>query len=59
MKRRAAIQTTLGDLVAALTEEVTPFTSNEREKNFIVAHILADLLKRRAATADNHKIIAL
>ena len=57
MKRRAAIQTTLGDLVAALTEEVTPFTSNEREKNFIVAHILADLLNNKAVAADKRKIL--
>ena len=59
MKRRAAIQTTLGDLVAALTEEVAPFISNEREKNVVVAHILSDLLKNKAVTADKRKIIAL
>jgi len=59
MKRRAAIQTTLGDLVAAVTEEVTPFITNEREKNVLVAHVLSDLLKNRVVAADNRTIIAL
>ena len=59
MKRKAAIQTTLGDLVAALTDEVAPFISNEREKNVVVAHILSDLLKNKAVAADRRKIVAL
>lgn len=59
MKRRAAIQTTLGDLVAALTDEVAPFISNEREKNAIVTHILSNVLKNTLVAADNRKIIAL
>ena len=59
MKKRNAIQTTLGDLVVALTDQVAPFVSNERERNVVVAHILSNLLKDRAVAADNRKIIAL
>jgi hypothetical protein len=59
MKKRAAIETTLGDLVAALTEEVTPFINNEREKNAVVAHMLTDLLKYKAVVRDKRRIIAL
>lgn len=58
MKKRAAVQTTLGDLVAALTDEVTPFISNERERSVMVARILSDLLKNKAV-AVKRKIASL
>jgi len=57
MKRKAAIQTTLGDLVAALSDEVAPFIKNEREKNVVVAHILSDLLNNKALATDKRKIL--
>ena len=38
------IETTLGDLVAALAEETTPFAGNEKEASELIAYILADLL---------------
>ena len=57
MKRKAAIQTTLGDLVAALSDEVAPFVKNEREKNVVVAHILSDLLNNKVLATDKRKIL--
>jgi hypothetical protein len=49
--RRAAsdgtIETTVGDLIAALVEEVKPYVRNERETNALVSYILMDLCQAR------------
>lgn len=44
MARGETIETTLGDLIAALAETATPFAENEKEANELIAYILADLL---------------
>jgi hypothetical protein len=59
MKRKKPIQTTFGDLIQVLTEEVAPFTKTERETNVIVAHILSDLLTTRRVEANPYRIVAL
>jgi hypothetical protein len=59
MKRKTPIQTTFGDLIQVLTEEVAPFAKSERETNVIVAHILSDLLTTRRVAANPYKIMAL
>jgi thiamine phosphate synthase YjbQ (UPF0047 family) len=46
MEEEKRLETTLGDLIEALTEEATPFAQDEEEANQMVAHILADLLHR-------------
>ena len=44
MARRENLDTTLGDLIVALTEETTRFVHDEREMYNVVAYILSDLL---------------
>lgn len=44
MARGETIETTLGDLIVALTEETAPFVRDEAKANKVVAYILADLL---------------
>lgn len=42
-EREGTIETTLGDLILALTEETAPFVRNEKEIYRLVAFILRDL----------------
>lgn len=44
IQRRRIIKTTLGDLVAALTEEAFLVAEDENEANALVADMLSDLL---------------
>ncbi len=44
--KRARVQTTLGELIAALCEETRPFVKNEREAIIVAACIFNDLLRR-------------
>jgi ABC-type Fe2+-enterobactin transport system substrate-binding protein len=44
IQRRRIIKTTLGDLVAALTEEAFLVAADENEANALVADMLSDLL---------------
>lgn len=46
MTRRGTVQTTLGELVVALTEETARFVPNEREANILVAYMLTDLFSK-------------
>ncbi|MGH7829967.1 MAG: hypothetical protein ACREP8_07290 [Candidatus Binatia bacterium] len=43
MARDGTVETTLGDLVAALTEETVRFVRDENEANILVAYMLTDL----------------
>lgn len=45
--REKMIQTTVGDLVAALVEEVEPYTKNKNEVNILVSYMLNDLCRTR------------
>jgi ABC-type Fe2+-enterobactin transport system substrate-binding protein len=44
LPRKRVIHTTLGDLIAALTEEAFVVAEDENEVNALVADILSDLL---------------
>src|SRR5687767_1957490 len=43
MRAQANTDSTLGDLVAAVTEEVKPLSGNKRRVNLLVSYILQDL----------------
>ncbi len=47
MRRRKIIKTTLGDLIAAVTDEVTAFTRNSTASYIVVSYIASDILGRR------------
>lgn len=51
MERQETIETTLGDLIVALTEEAMPFVHDERETNRVVAFALTYLLYNSSATS--------
>jgi hypothetical protein len=51
MGKAITIDTTLGDLIVALTEEATPLVCNEQESYRMVALILTHLLANRTATS--------
>ncbi len=44
------IETTLGDLIAVLTEETARFIQNDKEAYKVVAFILTDLLRSSGPT---------
>ena len=44
MKRTDILETTLGDLIVALTEEASRHASDARETYTLVAYILSDLV---------------
>ncbi len=47
MSTRRKIDTTLGDLIAAVTDEVSPLTSTRAKTNILVSYILNDLFVTR------------
>ena len=44
MERREILQTTLGDLIVAITEEASRHAHDRRETYRLVAYVLSDLL---------------
>lgn len=56
MARREVLETTVGDLIAALTDETTPFVCDEREADRVVAYILADLLYNSGKVVTNRPV---
>ena len=46
-RRRKIVNTTLGDLVVAVTDEVRPYIRDPSSMYSVVSHILTDLLARR------------
>ena len=44
MEPDKTLETTLGDLIAALTEETAPFVRDEKEACEVVAHMLEHFL---------------
>lgn len=56
MARGETIETTLGDLIVALTEETNPFVCDEKEANRVVAYILADLLFNSGEIVTNRPV---
>lgn len=56
MERRKIIETTLGDLIAAVTDEVTALTHNSTESYIVVSYIVSDILGRhRVRERENFK----
>ena len=49
MEIAETLETTLGDLVAALTEETTPYVRDEKEAYRVVAFMLMHLLHNSGA----------
>jgi hypothetical protein len=47
MRGRKQINTTLGELIAAVTEEVLPVAGNRANANALVCYILSDLFTAR------------
>ncbi|MGH7798075.1 MAG: hypothetical protein ACREQ2_24700 [Candidatus Binatia bacterium] len=47
MRGRKQIKTTLGELIAAVTEEVLPIAGNRAHANALVSYILNDLFTAR------------
>jgi hypothetical protein len=56
MERQEKLETTLGDLVVALTEEAAPFVRDEREAYQVVAFMLTHLLSKPSVlfTSERH-----
>jgi len=46
MRKHKPIETTLGDLIVALTEELSPFAQNHHRRNVLVLYVLRDLFAR-------------
>ncbi len=51
MEREGTVETTLGDLIAALTEEAIPFVHNEKKAYNVVAFMLMQLLYNAGANS--------
>jgi hypothetical protein len=51
MKREETFETTIGDLVAALTEETAPYVRDEQEACKVVAVMVTHLLNSSGAAS--------
>ncbi len=51
MEKKEIVETTLGDLIVALTEETTPFVRDEKEAYNVVAFMLMQLLYNEGANS--------
>lgn len=47
MRTRNEIKTTLGDLIAAVTDEVAPLTNSAIKTNMLVSYILNEMIATR------------
>ena len=54
--RRKVIRTTLGDLIAAVTDEVKPFARDRSGLYMTVSHILNDILARPRLRANKRSL---
>ena len=54
MRARRKINTTLGDLIVAVTDEVSPFTSSAAKTNILVSYILNDLFETQRIWLREH-----
>ncbi|MGH7770625.1 MAG: hypothetical protein ACREQA_00125 [Candidatus Binatia bacterium] len=53
MSTEETLETTLGDLIAALSEETVRFVHDEKAANILVAYILSDLLHNSGPTSNS------
>jgi hypothetical protein len=51
MGRREIIRTTLGDLIAAVTDEITAFMGDSPAVYIVVSYVMSDLLTRHRVRA--------
>lgn len=51
MEREGSLETTLGDLIAALTEETSQYVHDEKEACKVVAFMLTHLLNNSGAAS--------
>jgi hypothetical protein len=54
--QRKVIKTTLGDLIAAVTDEVKPFARDRSGLYMTVSHILSDLLTSHRLRANRRSL---
>ena len=54
--QRKVIRTTLGDLIAAVTDEVKPFARDRSGLYMTVSHILSDILSRHRRRANGRSL---
>jgi hypothetical protein len=57
MRGRNEIKTTLGDLIAAVTDEVSPLTDSSIKTDILVSYILNDLLATRRVRFKNRSAL--
>ena len=57
MRGRNEIRTTLGDLIAAVTDEVSPLTDSSIKTDILVSYILNDLLATRRVRFKNRSAL--
>jgi len=50
-------KTTLGELIAAVTDEVSRLTQGSANTNILVSYIVRDLLANRTARPETRKIL--
>jgi hypothetical protein len=50
-------KTTLGELIAAVTDEVSRLTQGSANTNILVSYIVRDLLAKRTARPETRKIL--
>ena len=48
MEREDILETTLGDLIDALSEETSRYVPDEKAANLLVAYLLSDLFRKSA-----------
>ena len=59
MRQRKIIRTTLGELIVAVTDEVTAFIGDSSSAYIVVSYIMSDLLTRQRARAPKRSECAM
>ena len=59
MRARKQIDTTLGDLIVAVSDAVSPLTHNRTNANVLVSYILSDLVASRRVRLKKNSILKL
>jgi len=59
MRTRKQIDTTLGELIVAVSEAVSPLTPNRTNANILVSYILSDLVASRRVRLKKDSILKL
>jgi hypothetical protein len=52
MSRVKKVDTTIGDLIVALTDATVPYAEDENEASILVAYLLSDLLDNKSQDAE-------